>query len=342
MERKIIQSLTKNKKEQFNKGEIIIYETSKKEIDLKVRFENETLWLDAHQMAKIFDVDRTGIVRHINNIYKTKELKEVSTCAKIAQVAQDGKSRKMNVYNLDMVISVGYRVNSQKATKFRIWATSVLKKYLTKGYAINQKRLAESENRFKELQETIKFLSGKAKKKNLAGQEIEIFDLLKSYSKSLTLLEEYDKNKLKSIKGKKSKVKLNFEDCLNIIKQLKQELIKKKEASDIFGNIRSGSFEGIIKGIYQTFGGKELYGDINDKSAHILYLIIKDHPFTDGNKRIASFLFIYFLNLNNALYKESGEKKINDNALVALALLVAESKPKEKDLMIKLIINLIK
>ena len=331
-----------NKKEQFDKGEIIIYKTSKKEVDLKVRLKNETIWLDAHQMAKIFGIDRTGIVRHIQNIYKTKELDKKSTCAKIAQVAGDGKIRNMDIYNLDMIISVGYRVNSQKATRFRIWATSVLKKYLVQGYAINQKRLKESQEKFIDLQNTINFLTEKVVKKNLIGQEIEILNLLKKYSKSLTLLEEYDKSKLKIVKGKAGKVKLDFEDCLRIIKKIKQELIKKKEASSIFGNLRDGSFEGIVRGIYQTFSGKELYNDINAKAAHLLYLIIKDHPFTDGNKRIASFLFVYFLNINNHLYRKNGEKKINDNALVALALLIAESKPKEKEMMIKLIMNLIK
>ena len=333
--------MTKNKKEQFNKGEIIIYETSKKEVGLKVRFENETLWLDAHQMAEVFDVNRPAIVKHIQKIYKTGELIENSTCSILEQVAKDGKKRRMNIYNLDMIISVGYRVNSQKATKFRIWSTSILKNYLVKGYTVNEKRLLEANSKFLELQETINFLSEKAKKKNLVGQEIEILDLLKSYSKSLTLLEKYDKNRLKISKGRKEKRKLNFDDCLKIIEKLKQELTKKKEASDLFGNMRDGSFEGIIKGIYQTFGGQDLYYDINTKSAHILYLIIKDHPFTDGNKRIASFLFVYFLDLNNYLCRKNGEKKINDNALVALALLVAESKPKEKDIIIKLIINLI-
>lgn len=333
--------MTKNKKEQFNKGEIIIYETSKKEVDLKVRFENETLWLDAHQMAKVFDVNRPAIVKHIQNIYKTGELGENSTCSILEQVAKDGKIRKMNVYNLDMIISVGYRVNSQKATKFRIWATSVLKKYLLQGYVVNQKRLLENQKKFLELQKVISFLSEKVKKKNLVGQEVEILELLKNYSKSLTLLEAYDKNRLKISKGKKEKRRLNFEDCLEIIKKLKQELTNKKEASDIFGNMRGGSFEGIIKGIYQTFDGQDLYQDIDAKSAHILYLIIKDHPFTDGNKRIASFLFVYFLDINNYLCRKNGERKINDNALVALALLVAESKPSEKEVMIKLIINLI-
>ena len=196
-----------NKKEQFNKGKIIIYETSNKQVDLKVRLENETLWLDAHQMAKVFDVDRTGVIRHIQNIYNTKELSKNSTCAKIAQVAKDGKTRNMDIYNLDMIISVGYRVNSEKATKFRIWATSVLKHYLLKGYAVNKERLIENKKKFIELQETINFLSEKARKKNLIGQEVEILSLLKNYSKSLTLLEEYDKKYQRPFRNVRDKEK---------------------------------------------------------------------------------------------------------------------------------------
>ncbi len=334
--------MTKNKKEQFNKGEIAIYQAEKGEIKLSVKLEDETIWLSLDQIAGLFGRDKSVISRHLKNVFAERELEKKSVVAKFATTAQDGKIYQVDYYNLDVIISIGYRVKSKQGTHFRIWANKIIKNYLVKGYVINQKRLLETKNKFKELQETINFLSEKSKKKNLLGQEIEILDLLRSYSKSLTLLEEYDKNKLKISKGKKEKRKLNFEDCLNIIKQLKQELIKKKEASDIFGNIRDGSFEGIVKGIYQTFGGRDLYQDINAKSAHILYLIIKDHPFTDGNKRIASFLFVYFLHLNNYLCHKNGEKKINNNALVALALLVAESKSKEKDIMIKLIMNLIK
>ena len=330
--------MTKNKKEQFNKGEIIIYETSKRGVDLKVRFKNETIWLRQNQIAKLFNKDRTVITKHINKIFKDEEVEKKSNVQKMHIANSD---KQVAFYSLDIILAVGYRTNSKNAIKFRQWSSNILKQYLLQGYAVNQKRLLENQKKFLELQEIINFLSEKSKKKNLVGQEIEILSLLKNYSKSLTLLEKYDKNKLKAGKEKKEKRKLNFDDCLNIIKQLKHELINKKEASDIFGNIRDGNFEGIIKGVYQTFGGKDLYQGINAKSAHILYLIIKDHPFTDGNKRIASFLFVYFLDLNNYLHKESGEKKINDNALVALALLVAESKPKEKDIMIKLIMNLI-
>jgi death-on-curing family protein len=329
-----------NKKEQ-RKGSIVIYQTSKKEVGLKVHLENETVWLDAHQISAIFNIDRTGVVKHIKNIYKTGELKEGLTCAKIAQVAKDGKIRQMDVYNLDMIISVGYRINSKKATEFRQWAITVLKSYLVKGYAINKKRLEETENKFRELQSTINFLQKKSKNKSLKGQESEILSILNDYSKTFTLLEEYDKGKLKKRKSRKEKVKLSYDKSLLIVDEIKKDLILKKEASKIFANLKDNSFESVIKGIYQTYGGKELYPDLNSKSANLIYLIIKNHPFTDGNKRIASFLFIYFLDLNNYLYRNSGEKKINDNALVALALLVAESNPKEKEMIIKLIINLI-
>lgn len=328
-------------KEKFNKGEIVIYQTAKKKVELRVRLEKETIWLDAHQMAQVFSIDRTVVVKHIRNIYKTGELPETSTCAKIAQVAADGKIRRMNFYNLDMIISVGYRVNSKRATQFRIWATKVLKSYLVQGYAINQKRLLETREKFKELQTAITFLQEKSKKELLSGQAGEILNLLSSYAKTLTLLEEYDKGKLKTAKGRKAKFVLKYEECQRIIKELKKELSAKKEASELFGQEMGGGFEGIIKGLYQTFDRKELYPTIENKASHLLYFIIKDHPFTDGNKRIGSFLFVYFLDKNDYLFRRNGEKKINDNALVALALLIAESDPKEKDILIKIVINLI-
>jgi len=335
--------MLQNKKEQkFNRGEIIIYKPSVGKVELRVRFEDETVWLDAHQMAQIFDVNRPAVVKHIHNIYKTGELAEKATCSILEQVAADGKVRKMNLYNLDMIISVGYRVNSQRATQFRIWATRVLKSYLLQGYAINEQRLEEARSKFNKLQQTVSFLQKKSQAKMLQGQEQEILGLLADYSKTLSLLEKYDKSKLKTGKGKKAKFVLQYEDCLNIVSELKKNLATKKEASDIFGNVVGGKFEGIVGNIYQTFASKELYPSIENKAAHLLYLTIKDHPFTDGNKRIGSFLFVYFLDKNNYLYRDGGEKKINDNALTALALLVAESDSKEKEQIIALITQLIK
>ena len=326
------------KKENFKKGEIIIYKTSKNEVDLKVRFENETVWLTQMEIAELFGKERTVITKHIKNIFADKEINLKSNVQKMHIANSD---KPVEFYSLDVILAVGYRTNSARAIHFRKWATSVLKKYLLQGYAINEKRLLEAREKFQELQTAISFLQEKSKKELLSGQAGEILNLLSDYSKTLTILEQYDKGQLKESKGGKTKFVLEYDDCLKIIAELKKELIVKKEASDLFGNERDGSFEGIIKGLYQSFGGKELYSSIEDKASHLLYFIIKDHPFSDGNKRSAAFLFVYFLDKTDFLFKKTGERKINDNALVALALLVAESDPKEKDVMVKIIKNLI-
>ena len=327
-------------KNNFQKGEIVIYK-SPQGPEIRVRLEKETVWLDAHLIAKLFGVNRPAVVKHISNIYKNGELEKKSTCSILEQVAADGKIRKMNFYNLDMIISVGYRVNSKQATHFRIWATKVLKQHLIKGYTINEKRLLQTQNRLKELQSPIDFLQKKSKYQLLTGQEKEILDLLANYSKTLSLLEQYDKGRIKLVKKSKAEFVLEYEEAKRIIKEIKKDLISKKEASDLFGQDNEGRLAGIIKNIYQTFKGKELYPSLEEKAAHLLYFIVKDHPFIDGNKRIASFLFVYFLDKNNFLYKENHERKINDNALTALTLLIAVSKPKDKDILIKIITNLI-
>ena len=335
------------KKEIINnkKGEIVIYQVSKNETKIEVKLEQETAWLSLNQIASLFETDKSGISRHIRNIFKSNELNKNSTVAKIATVQTEGKrkiTRHIEYCNLDLILSVGYRVNSKRATQFRIWATRILKEHLVKGYTINEKRLLEAKEKFDELQNTITFLQEKSKKELLSGQAQGILSLLSIYAKTLTLLEEYDKGKIGEPKGKKAKFILKYEDCQNIVKSLKKELVAKKEAGDLFGLERQNSFEGIVKNLYQTFDGQELYPAIEDKASHLLYLTIKDHPFSDGNKRTASFLFVYFLDKSNYLYKKSGEKKINDNALTALALLVAESEPKEKEVMIKIIKNMLK
>ena len=329
------------KKNNFQKGEIIIYKTSKNEVVLDVRLEEESVWLSQSQISELFGIERSVITKHLNNVFKNGELSEDAVCAIFAHTASDGKNYKIKSYNLDAIISVGYRVNSKQATQFRIWATKTLKEHLLKGYTINKKRLLEAQEKFQELQTAISFLQEKSKKELLTGQAGEILNLLSSYAKTLTILEQYDKGELKELKGGKTKFVLTYEHCLQIIKKLRKELMAKNEAGDLFGNERDGSFEGIVRGLYQTFGGKELYPWIEDKASHLLYFIIKDHPFSDGNKRSAAFLFVYFLDKTGYLFKQSGERKINDNALVALALLVAESEPKEKETMIKIIKNLL-
>lgn len=330
-------------KKQQNK-DLVIYQSKSGAIEFSVDARKETIWANLNQVASLFGVQKAAISKHFKNIFKSGELIEKATVSKMETVGIEGKRRvrrSIEIYNLDAIIAVGYRVNSKQATQFRIWATNILREHLLKGYTINQKRLLEEKENFEKLQKTIAFLREKTHAKTLKGQEAEILDLLADYSKTLTLLEQYDKNKLKKSPARKARSVLKYEDCQNIVREVKKELMAKKEAGDIFGNERGGAFESVIKNLYQTFGKKELYPDLDTKAAHLLYLIIKDHPFSDGNKRIGSFLFVYFLDRNNYLYGAKGEKKINDNALTALALLVAESDPKEKDVMIALITNLL-
>jgi death-on-curing family protein len=325
------------------KGEIVIYK-SKDGPKLEVRLEEETVWLTQKQMALLFDKGVSTINEHIKNIYKEGELEENSTIRKFRIVQNEGSrlvEREVDFYNLDVIISVGYRVKSLRGTQFRIWATKTLKEHLVKGYTVNEKRLLQAQSHLKELQKTISFLQDKSKNELLAGQEQEILNLLTNYSKTLSLLEQYDKEKLSLIKKSKDSFVLKYEDAINIISKVKKELIAKREASDLFGQENSNRFKAILGSIYQTFDKKELYPSLEEKAAHLLYFIIKDHPFVDGNKRIASFLFVYFLDKNNFLYRKSGEKKINDNALTTLALLIAISDPKDKDRIIKIITNLI-
>lgn len=329
----------------MNTNQQIVTFQEKGQFSIKVRIDNENVWLNINEIADLFKTSKQSISYHLIRIYKEKELKKNSTVKEILTVQKEGNrniSRNIEYYNLDAVLSVGYRINSKIATKFRIWATKTLKEHLVKGYTLNENRLLEAKNKFKEIAETIEFLKNKSKNILLEDKSQQIIDIIANYSKTLTLLEKYDKNNLKQKKGTKNSFILDYENSVKIINILKEKLIEKKEASELFGAERQGKMlDGLIGNLYQTFNDIELYSNIEIKAANLLYLIIKDHPFTDGNKRIASFIFIYFLEKNNYLYKETGEKKINDNALTALALLIAISKPNEKEIMINLITNLL-
>lgn len=321
------------------KGEIIIYKDKKAEIE--VRLENETVWLTQAQMAVLFGTQRPAIVKHVNNIYKTAELKANSTCSKMEQVAADGKIRKINLYNLDVIISVGYRVNSSNATQFRIWATRVLREHIVQGFTVNQKRLQETG--LQDFEKALALVRETIAKKELTGDEARgLLRVITDYANTWLLLQKYDEGKL-VVEGvrKKTAYTITYADAMTAIAELKKDLIAKKEAGDLFG-VERDHLAGIIGNINQSFGGHALYPSVEEKAAHLLYFIIKDHPFGDGNKRIGSLLFIIFLARNNHLFTKRGERKINDNALVALALLVAESKPNQKDTMTKLVINLLK
>ncbi|MEW6556494.1 MAG: virulence protein RhuM/Fic/DOC family protein [Elusimicrobiota bacterium] len=290
---------TKIGENKSGKGNIVIYKTKSNQIQLEVKLEKDTVWLTQKQMSVLFQKGIPTINEHIKNIFKERELVEDSVIRKFRITASDGKTYETNFYNLDVIISVGYRVKSQQGTRFRIWATKVLKEHIVKGYTINQKRLFLQSEKLKELQNTIKFLQEKSGHQLLQSKAQEILNLLSEYAKSISILEQYDTNKLTLIKGKKPSFVLRYENCVEIISSIKAELISKKQASELFGQEVGKKLESITKNLYQTFDGKELYKSVEEKAAHLLYLTIKDHPFTDGNKRIASFLFIYFLDKNN-------------------------------------------
>jgi len=324
------------------KSSIVIYRAKDGKINLDVKFERDTLWLTQKQIAYLFGTQRPAITKHLSNIFKSGELREESVGSILEHTASDGKKYNTRFYNLDAVISVGYRVNSRRATQFRIWATKTLKDYLIQGYAINQKRLSQQSEKFKELQDTIRFIRDKSGRSELSGRAQELLNIINEYSSSLTILHQYDKGTLASPRIKKPQFKLYYENSQQLIRQIKSDLLKKGEATSYFGQETGSKLKSIIGAVYQTFDRKELYAGVAGKAANLLYLIIKDHPFVDGNKRIGSLLFIYFLEKNRYLRRESGTRKIENNTMVALALLVANSQPREKDIMIKIISNLLK
>lgn len=324
---------------------IIIYTNSSGATHLEATFQDETVWLNLNQMAVLFNRDKSVISRHLTSIFKEKELYRKAVVAKNATTAADGKIYQVEYFSLDAIISVGYRVNSKQATQFRIWATGVLKDHILKGYTVNEKRLKELQStKLKELEKTVSLLQGIIRSKALNQSEAEgLLSVITDYAHSWILLQQYDAGNLQTKKGvTKGIIYISSDDSTEAITALKGHLRKKQKYSNIFGVERqSGAIEGILKSVRQSFGGKELYPSLEEKAAHLLYFVIKQHPLVDGNKRIASLLFIIFLMKNQYLHRRNGERKINDNALVALALLIAESKPNEKEVMISLVTNLL-
>lgn len=317
---------------------IELYRSSNGETQIEVRFEDETVWLSLNQIAELFGRDKSVISRHLKNIYKESELNYSSTAAKNATVQTEGKrniTREIDYYNLDAIISVGYRVNSKQGTQFRIWATNRLKEYLIKGYSINQKRLQE-------LNQIVQIIAQSENNTNQITETKGLLNILTKYAKSFILLNQFDSNaiELKNL-DENITYEIDYNEAVISINELKNQLIEQKEATELFGNQKDQNFEGILKSVTQTFDGNYLYPTIEEQAANLLYFIIKNHPFSDGNKRIGAFIFVWFLEKNKHLLKNNGENKINDNALIALALLVAQSNPNEKELMIKLICNLI-
>ena len=319
---------------------IVMYITDDNQISLEVKMSGETVWLSQNQMALLFDTDRTSILRHINNVYKTGELKKESTCAKIAQVRKEGKrsiTRQIPFYNLDMIISVGYRVNSIRGTQFRIWANRVLKDYIVKGYAINDKIRIEH---YKELKDVVRLLANTvhSQEKLSDEQSTGLLSVVTDYVYALDTLDRYDYQQL-TIENttKEERFHATYENAMEAILSLKEKFGE----SNLFANEKDNSFKSSIGQIYQTFGGAELYPSVEEKAAMLLYLVTKNHSFSDGNKRIAAMLFLWFMERNGILYRADGSKRIADNTLVALTLMIAESRTEEKDIMVKVVVNLI-
>jgi len=328
------------------RGEVVIYKAKGGKTALEVKLEQETVWLNLNQIADLFQRDKSVISKHILNIFEERELKRHATVAKFATVQNEGGravERTIDYYNLDVIISVGYRVKSQRGTQFRIWATKVLKDHLLKGYTINEKRLKEQHERLAELQDTVNLMGRVMQGRELErGQAEGLLHVITNYSYALSLLDQYDRGLLQIHKTTRKKhFIITYQAARKAIDQLAKQTFKKGQPLGLFGKEKDKSFRSSLGAIHQTFDGKELYPSIEEKAAHLLYFVVKNHSFVDGNKRIGAFLFIWFLDRHGILYAPSGGKRIGDNALVALTLMIAESRPKDKDLIIKVVVNLI-
>ncbi len=321
-------------------SEIVIYTNPDNSIQLEVKLDAETVWLTQQQMTDLFATDRTSILRHIKNIYNSGELTESSTCAKNAQVRYEGTrkvSRIIPHYNLDMILSVGYRVNSKNAIAFRQWASKILKDYIVKGYAVNQNIQLKH---YQELKDIVALMSRTLSLQERPTQDeySGLFRVISDYVYALDTLDHYDYQALTVEKTTdKEPFHATYENAMEAIAILKEKF----GGSTLFANEKDDSFKSSIGQIYQTFDGKELYPSVEEKAAMLLYLVTKNHSFSDGNKRIAAMLFLWFLSNNGILYGADGNKRIGNNTLVALTLMIAESRTEEKDIMVKVVVNLI-
>jgi hypothetical protein len=324
------------------KNSIEIYKGKDNQTQIEVKFENNTVWLSQKQIAGVFGTEVPAINKHIKNIIKEGELDAKATISKMEIVQQEGKRqviREVEFYNLDLIISVGYRVNSSRATQFRIWATQRLKDYLVKGYVVNEQKLKASQEQLNSLKQSIKLLENVVAKKELSSDETKgLLKVVSEYAQALDLLDQYDHQRLQIPSTQKEKLqKLAYKEAIEQIHLWRA----KQKAGKLFGNEKDQSFKSSLETIYQTYNGVDLYPSIIEKAANLLYFVVKNHSFSDGNKRIAAGLFVFFLDKNRKLYNSDGSKIIADNALVALTIMIAESKTEEKEMMTKLIVNLI-
>lgn len=303
-------------------NELVLFESQDKSISLNVPLKNDSVWLNRNQMAELFDRDVKTIGKHVNNAIR-EELAGLPVVAKFATTAADGKTYMVDYYDLDVIISVGYRVKSQRGVEFRKWANTVLRQYIMEGYAVNH-------NRILELGEVIRIM--KRTQKSLDAQQV--LAVIERYSTALDLLDDYDHQTMRRPKGCEATYVLTYEECRSVI-----DSMRFGNESALFGNEKDDSFKGSIGNIYQSFAGQEAYPTLEEKAANLLYFVTKNHSFSDGNKRIAAAIFLYFLNKNEVLFDDAGSKRIDDHTLVALTIMIAESRPEEKEMMISVIMN---
>ena len=322
----------------MEENKIVIYQTQDGQTQIDVRLENDTVWLTQKQIAELFGTKRPAITKHLKNIYSSEELDEKSTCSILEHMGNDGKQTySTKFYNLDAILSVGYRVNSKNATRFRQWANKVLKNYLVKGYAVSQRIHSEQ---IAELRQLVRMLGRTIQNQSLLSNDETnaLFRVVTDYTYALDTLDNYDYERLTIDKTTKEEpFHATYANAMEVINALREKF----GGSTLFGNEKDESFKSSIGQIYQTFGGEELYPSVEEKAAMLLYLVTKNHSFSDGNKRIAATLFLWFLNNNHILYHPDGSKRIADNTLVALTLMIAESRTEEKDVMVKVVVNLI-
>ncbi len=323
-----------------NKGEIVLYQSPDGKAALDVRLDRETVWLNQRQLAELFDKDTDTVGLHIRNIYKEGELTRKGTTEESSVVQDEGGRkvrRKVSFYNLDVIISVGYRVKSKRGTQFRIWATNVLREHLVRGFTLNEKRLRDQEQKLTDLRRTVGLLEQTLAHQAIGLDEAKgLLQVITDYAYALTTLDRFDHGTL-AIEGvtRQAPYIMTYGVAMGIVKAMQPEL------GGLFGLEKDQGFKSALGAIYQTFGGEELYPSIEEKAANLLYFVVKNHAFSDGNKRIAAALFIAFLAGNESLYSKTGSKRIADNALVAITLMIAESNPADKETMVKLIVNLI-
>ena len=323
----------------MNTGEVLIYRTADGETRLDVRLENDSVWLTQAQIAQLFGTEIPAISKHIRNIFRSGELEREATISILETVRQEGArivKRRIDTYNLDMILSVGYRVNSKNATQFRIWANKVLKEYLIKGYAVNDRAKAEQ---LEELKRTVRLLSNVLDAKAVTKSEaVGLLRVITDYTYGLDTLDRYDYQRLEvSATTAEESFRATYENAMEALRTLRDKF----GGSDLFAHEKDESFKSTMGAIYQTFGGRDLYPSVEEKAANLLYLTVKNHSFSDGNKRIAAFLFLWFLEKNGILYRPDGSRLVDNNTLVALTLMIAESRTEEKEVMTKVVVNLI-